>query len=193
MRELDMEATGIFRAILGILGEQIHCRIDLAQGRFMPVIVEEIEKNRYSLAHYGEVNGDLMADPDMTFWFSPERKIYAASYRNDYMGVDRQALEFEGGKPVVFDHAAQREMTDFANQWLRNIAAQQGIRKPETLDTPRGLFRYGFNSEAEARAAGYGHWFTHDGIKIFGGGPRTPTGSASLAVAVRPGRPEETA
>jgi hypothetical protein len=188
MRELDMEATGIFRAILEILGKQSHCRIDNARRRFMPIVVEQTAADIYSLTHYGELNGDLMADPDMTFWIGSERKIYAASYRNDYMDVARQALEFENGKPVVFNHHAQGEMTEFADLWLRNIAAQQGIRKPETLDTPRGLFRYGFDSEAEARAAGYCHWFTHDGIKIFAGGPTTPTGSHSLAVAVRPGR-----
>jgi hypothetical protein len=79
----------------------------------------------------------------------------------------------------------------YAEDWLRQIAGQQGIEKAETFDTPRGLFRFGFNSEKEARAAGYVHWFTHDGVKIFGGGPRTLMGGASLAVAVRPGRAEE--
>jgi hypothetical protein len=189
MRELDAEAAGIFRAILAELGNRNHRRIDDIQGRFMPAIVERLDENRYSLTHYGELNGDLMADPEMTFWFNPERKIYAASYRNDYMGVDRQALEFEGGTPVVYHHAVQRDMAEFADLWLRNIAAQQGIHKAQTFGTPHGLFRFRFDSEKEARAAGYVHWCTYDGVKIFSGGPTLPMSGHSLAVAVRPGRP----
>jgi hypothetical protein len=56
----------------------------------------------------------------------------------------------------------------------------------EYLETPRGKFRFGFNSMEEARAEGYGLWFQHDNVCIVGGGPRLWNGSASLAVAVRP-------
>ena len=60
--------------------------------------------------------------------------------------------------------------------------------KPETIETPRGTFRFEFESEEEARAAGYGLWFEHEGVKIFGGGPRLWNGSSSRACAVRPGK-----
>jgi hypothetical protein len=197
MRELDTEATGIFRAILAELGNEIHCRIDRTRAIFRPLVVERPGKHIVSLAHYGSGNGDLIADPEMTFlidekcWYGEKNGIYPIAYRNDLTADCVQAVEFDGERPQVYHHHIQREITAFAEGWLRNIAAQQNIRKAETLETPRGMFRYGFDSEEEARAAGYGHWFTHDGVKIFGGGPRTPTGGSSLAVAVRPGRTGE--
>jgi hypothetical protein len=63
--------------------------------------------------------------------------------------------------------------------------------RPEKIETPRGTFIFGFESEEEARAAGYGLWFEHEGVKIFGGGPRLPTGGSSRACAVRPNRKPE--
>jgi hypothetical protein len=60
--------------------------------------------------------------------------------------------------------------------------------KPERIQTPRGTFRFAFESEEEAHAAGFGFWFEHDGVKIFAGGPPLPNGSNSLACAVRPKR-----
>jgi hypothetical protein len=57
----------------------------------------------------------------------------------------------------------------------------------EYIETPRGTFRFGFNSMEEAHAEGYSLWFQHDnGVCIVGGGPRLWNGSNSLAVAVRP-------
>jgi hypothetical protein len=54
---------------------------------YIPVTIEIIETNQVSLCHYGELNGDLMRDPEMVFckqnadWFP----IY---FRNDWMGIE---------------------------------------------------------------------------------------------------------
>jgi hypothetical protein len=128
MRGLDPTATGIFRAILAELGNRDYCRIDKAPGIFMPLSVDRIGKNHFSLAHNGERNGDLMADPDMVFWIDPEGKIYPYTFQNDYMGIYQEALEFDGDSPCVFNHYVQRKLAVFADQWMRNIAAQQGIK-----------------------------------------------------------------
>jgi hypothetical protein len=131
MRELDPTATGIFRAILAELGDRDYCRIDKAPGLFMPLIVDRVGENHFSLAHNGEMNGDLMADPDMVFWIDGEGRIFPYTFQNDYAGIYQEALEFEGNRPVVFNHWIQRKLADFADQWMRNIAAQQGIRARE--------------------------------------------------------------
>ena len=49
-----------------------YVKLDNAAGAFMPLVVEKIMDQPgfeavYSLAHYGKLNGDLMADPEMTF------------------------------------------------------------------------------------------------------------------------------
>jgi hypothetical protein len=132
MRHLDPAATAVFRSILAALGDRNHCRLDKAPGLFMPLSVDRLGEHHFSLAHNGECNGDLMADPDMQFWISPEGEIFPYTYQNDYAGIFQEALEFdEHDKPVVFYHHLQRQMTIFADQWMKNIAAQQEITIPQ--------------------------------------------------------------
>ncbi|KAB1154207.1 hypothetical protein F7018_14625 [Tenacibaculum aiptasiae] len=45
----------------------------------------------YSFAHYGKLNGDLMADPEMCFLLIQNKSdnvIFPYSYKNDYMGFN---------------------------------------------------------------------------------------------------------
>jgi hypothetical protein len=76
----------------------------------------------FSLTHYGEQNGDLMKDPDMVFLqIIEEGKEYFLAYefQNDYAGFYDRAFDSEGW--IV---SKQREMTDFARMWLKNIKDQ---------------------------------------------------------------------
>ena len=46
--------------------------------------------------------------------------------RNDYCGIEQNSVKWsEDG--IALNPRLQAEHTTFANQWLRNIAAQQGI------------------------------------------------------------------
>ena len=47
----------------------------------------------------------------------------------------------------------------------------------EWLITPRGKFRFGFNTREEAEAAEYALWFSHNGVEIYG---HRDTGSRAI-------------
>jgi hypothetical protein len=103
-------------------------RLDNRPGTYMPLCVEWIAADQLSLAHYGESNGDAMRDPDMVFWLAPDRRWYPVSYRNDWTGTDRPAVEFgDDGRPRRYWPREQRSQATFAATWLRNIRAQQGV------------------------------------------------------------------
>jgi hypothetical protein len=99
---------------------------DNAPGTYMSLHVEWIGKAVLSVAHYGLQNGDLMRDPDMAFWRSPEGFWCPANYRNDYVGVETYGItEWNGDTPKKFDPATQRDQAVFANGWMQTLVEQQ--------------------------------------------------------------------
>lgn len=103
--------------------------IKLKCSGYMDLSVEILEKNpefiRISLTHYGEQNGDLMADPDMEVKIYPQHKLAEAlSYQNDYIGV-YQVVYPEPNK--VYPRLKQ-ELNIFLTQWLNNLK-QQGFKR----------------------------------------------------------------
>jgi len=111
-------------------GDGCHRKIDNTGGAFMPVVVENIGGDQYSVAHYGEQNGDAMRDPEMVFWRN-DGAWFATYWRNDYAHVETTSVYFENGKPEKFAPKLHVEHTDFAVMWMRNIADQQGIDPAE--------------------------------------------------------------
>lgn len=83
MKTLDRKAAEIFRALLALKTT----KIDNSDGTYMPVHIELIGRidnyNFFSLAHYGQQNGDAMRDPEMLFALHKETQqfIIAASSR----------------------------------------------------------------------------------------------------------------
>lgn len=128
MKTLDRKAAEIFRALLALQTT----KIDNSDGTYMPVYLELIGRidkyDFFSLAHYGQQNGDAMRDPEMLFALHKETQQFIPYYyRNDYCGIEQNSVRWsEDG--VFLNRRLQAEHTTFANQWLRNIAAQQGIR-----------------------------------------------------------------
>lgn len=93
----------------------------------MPLVVERVGDNLFSLAHYGEQNGDLMADPEMVV-LCTEIGWCPVSFRNDYVGVRRECVRLDAGERIT--HVAPREkrdQTSFLNTWLKNLRHQQGV------------------------------------------------------------------
>lgn len=126
-KTLDRKAAEIFRALLALQTT----KIDNSDGTYMPVYLELIGRidnyNFFSLAHYGQQNGDAMRDPEMLFALHKETQQFIPYYyRNDYCGIEQNSVKWsEDG--IALNPRLQAEHTTFANQWLRNIAAQQGI------------------------------------------------------------------
>ena len=97
---------------------------------YMPLTVEKLYYNDcygnpvYSITHYGEQNGDLMADPDMTIAFDEKnRRIIPQTYRNDYMGIYQEVFREINGK-TMYSQSLIRQLDDFLWMWLKNINNQ---------------------------------------------------------------------
>lgn len=98
----------------------------------MPLSVELINKIEagevWSLAHYGEQNGDLMADPMMDFLVTPSQFVYPICFRNDYAGIYDEAVYFEGGRLSKYCFSTYNSLRSFSEIWLRNIEQQQLLK-----------------------------------------------------------------
>jgi len=110
-----------------------HVKIDNSDGSFMPVVVEEIFYTNlykiFSVAHYFEQNGDLMADPEMCFIFNLQEKVFGTSYykQDGYLGREQESAFLVGDEIIVNDIKLQADHTRFATIWLRNIMQQQRL------------------------------------------------------------------
>ncbi len=129
MKGLNQNAKVVFEMLLSKLKEG-YLKLDSGHG-FMPVIVEHIGEisgygKWYSVAHYGELNGDLMRDPDVTF-VEKDGAYYPISFRNDYLGIDQEVFTYADDQVTTINYELQHELTDFANGWMRNIKDQQGL------------------------------------------------------------------
>lgn len=106
---------------------------------YMPLVVEKLyytdpyNNPVYSITHYGEQNGDLMADPDMTFSIDQAaEKIIPLSFRNDYMHINQEVLKKINGK-LMYSSSLLIDLDRFLWEWLRNIQ-DQGFTPDRTED-----------------------------------------------------------
>lgn len=143
---LSGKSSKIMQQVLDLLPEgENYVKIDKSEGVFMPLIVEKnvcdlddvlygsqmsVFKERFavSLAHYYEQCGDLMADPEVVFlcYKGPKGwKFAPVTYRMDYMGLDRRYIYTTPSGSTVLEQRNQKDLRDFCETWLKNIAAQQ--------------------------------------------------------------------
>ncbi|OHB57120.1 MAG: hypothetical protein A2Y07_03915 [Planctomycetes bacterium GWF2_50_10] len=124
MYEINKKSAAVMEKLIAELDDG-YLKLDNAPGTFMPVVVEQVSdvadfEAVYSVGHYGEQNGDLMADPEMTFGLK-EWRFYPLSFRNNYVGVEQKVMGKEVNLPL------QRRLARFADLWFSNIIKQQGI------------------------------------------------------------------
>ena len=127
LKHLNKRSTKIFDKII----ELNVSKIDNTEG-FMPLHIDtEFETDNgtaYSIAHYYEQNGDLMADPIMKLWkCKTTGLVYPFYYGLDSLAIYQNTVFFENGKPHTFIRNRQAEQTLFANSWLMNIKHQQKL------------------------------------------------------------------
>ena len=97
---------------------------------FMPLVVELIGSDRhgfpvFSLAHYGEQNGDLMCDPDMTLAVNFDAgEVEPLTFQNDYMGIYQTVYKHDSAGRLLYSRRLRSELDDFLRQWLANIKEQ---------------------------------------------------------------------
>jgi uncharacterized protein YqiB (DUF1249 family) len=91
---------------------------------FMPLTLDVLDQKgscfRIALAHYFEMNGDLVPDPDMELWVDLRQRSVEALTFQDY----RSYQEIYPGAP---NSPLKTSLNSFLAIWLSNIK-QQGFR-----------------------------------------------------------------
>ena len=102
---------------------------------FMDFVVENLDRcewflgermDVYSISHYGEQNGDLMADPDMEIGIISDGKamrVIPLTFQNDYMGMYQRVFN-NTPDGWVYSKQLLTELDSFLYEWLKNIEAQ---------------------------------------------------------------------
>jgi len=119
--------------------EEVTLKLDNSKGVYMPLHLEILytgyEGTKFqdwkivSIAHYGELNGDLMRDPEMCFLVKNEVCI-PYYFRNDYAGVEQELIDASYPDNIFIDERViqlQKGQVSFANIWLSNIHSQQSL------------------------------------------------------------------
>ncbi len=125
LNPINKAAQAVFTAIVeGLLPGQSR-KLDNAPGTYMPLSVERLSENTFSLTHYYEQNGDLVPDPDMLFWRSSDGRFFPCHFQNALAFV--RSVELRNDVPVRFARSTQHDQATFAGKWLANIALQQNV------------------------------------------------------------------
>ena len=97
---------------------------------YMDLVIENLQTTDadgfpvYSISHYGEQYGDLMADPDMEIAVNhAEGRIIPRTFQNDYLGIYQEVFRRQDGRRV-YSPSLLRDLDGFLWQWLKNIADQ---------------------------------------------------------------------
>lgn len=128
MKSLSKRASKVLDALTrGLHNPGDARRVDNTDSVYMYVAVECIGDCRFSVAHYYVQNGDMMRDPEMTFFLADDGNYYPMTFQMDALGIYRVGVEFgEGGHILRANMREQADQARFANQWMSNIADQQG-------------------------------------------------------------------
>lgn len=137
MKHINQEATKVLMGLIGqIPAGKTHVRIDNAPGAYMAVSVEVlrtgVRRKLVSIAHRYEVNGDLVADPDVEFLVvnigGGEMRAYPVAI-NHGQGAQEVAILDGALNPTGVRERSQRDVATFCGTWLRNIREQQGLSR----------------------------------------------------------------
>jgi len=116
-----------------------HRKIDNGGAGIMALGVEYIGPGMIAVAHRYEQNGDIMSDPEITYWRRPETgEWYPVTYEQHAVGLYQVAIVFdEKGKPTRENRRIQYDLVSFTTTWMRNIVDQQFAGKlPASLAAP---------------------------------------------------------
>ena len=101
---------------------------------YLELVIEAMDESgpcglpAISVAHYGELNGDAMRDPEMCFELGMPGgpHLSAFYYRNDYVGMEQWSRFIREGQ-YLFHTMLHREHERFAALWDNNLNAQRFV------------------------------------------------------------------
>lgn len=126
LKPISAAAEKVLRKLFAGMEPGTSKRIDNAPGVYMFLSVERLTSTRYSMAHYFESNGDLVADPDCEF-VDYNGKLYAIALQLSTGHYTRAINLDENDAPKTYSPSANRDVNSFVTMWVRNLRAQQGV------------------------------------------------------------------
>ena len=125
MTPVSKTAEKILDRLTSGLAEFEAKKIDNTSGSFMPVSVERLNGNVFSIAHYYVQNGDLMADPEMTF-LKTALGWHPLTFTQANLGLYQEACVLNEDQSIKgIRQRLYNDLRVFTTQWMRNIKSQQ--------------------------------------------------------------------
>lgn len=98
---------------------------------YMALVLEAMDESgpcglpAISVAHYGEINGDAMRNPEMCFeiGLAGGAHLNPFYYRNDYLGVE-QWSRYITDDQYAFHYGLHHQHMELAHLWDKNLRAQ---------------------------------------------------------------------
>lgn len=108
-----------------------HTRVD--NEPYQRLCIEAISDNTISVAHYYEMNGDLVPDPDMVFLVE-NGNWYPISFQNQMKYED--AVKYDGNGQIIAIMNNIRSMVLFSQMWAKNIKEQGFLEAAKETESP---------------------------------------------------------
>jgi hypothetical protein len=113
--------------------EQVGANIRLDMPGFDRLCIERIRSQLISVAHYFEMNSDLVAEPDIVFFVDTAGAWFPISISQSMTGWREDAELNDAGTAIVrYRPQAQKDLAEFVEMWAQNIRDQgwleDGIR-----------------------------------------------------------------
>jgi hypothetical protein len=102
---------------------EAHLRLDMPH--FDRLVIENIGFGRISVAHYFEMNGDLVAEPDVVFFTGLEGKWIPIEITQSMTGWTPYVQFDDSGTQIErVNTRGQADLAEFTQQWAQNLIDQ---------------------------------------------------------------------
>lgn len=103
---------------------KVGSHLRLTMPGFDRLVIECIGRNQVSVAHYYELNGDLIAEPDVVF-FTGYLSWVPIEITQSMIGTRRYAqLDDQECDITHIDRRAQKDLAEFTEDWAANLKVQ---------------------------------------------------------------------
>ena len=110
--------------------QQVGANIRLDMPGFDRLCIERIGPRCLSVAHYFEMNGDLVAEPDIVFFVDSIGIWFPISISQSLTGWRQYAQLNDAGTALArYQPQAQKGLAEFAEMWAQNIRDQQWLEE----------------------------------------------------------------
>jgi len=112
----------------------------------MPLTIEHLGQRHIAMSHHYELNGDMMADPDMEFIIDINKKTLSAwSFQQDNLMLYQEIILNDDNE--VINTELEDQLDDFANQWLNNIINNGYILEKMTYYSPHDMIDVSYGKD----------------------------------------------